>query len=178
MRDREIREGRNLDAANRASWLGAFLIIVMGIAALGAGEARADSDRGLERIPGRYIVVYRSAVEQPAAKTDRLERARGFDSRLRYGRALKGFSATLSERQVDALRADPNVAFVSPDRPVEALRSPLATGDVVPAGVRRIGAATATEVSAAAAGNVAVIDTGIDLPHRDLNAVSGRNCVS
>jgi subtilisin len=38
-------------------------------------------------------------------------------------------------------------------------------------------AATATETRQASSANVAVIDTGIDLAHPDLNAADGRNCV-
>jgi subtilisin family serine protease len=44
--------------------------------------------------------------------------------------------------------------------------------------VRRIEAGTATTAHAASSAAVAVIDTGIDLTHPDLNAVSGTNCVS
>lgn len=127
----------------------------------------------------RYIVVYRDDVRQPAAKTEGLERAKGFQSRYRYGKALEGFAARLDDRQVAELRADPDVAFVSPDRPVRATGSvPLVSGETVPAGVRRIEAATTTTARAASGANVAVIDTGIDLGHSDLNAVDGKNCVA
>jgi uncharacterized repeat protein (TIGR01451 family) len=43
--------------------------------------------------------------------------------------------------------------------------------------VRRVGAATATTVREASTSNVAVIDSGIDLTHTDLNAVNGKNCI-
>ena len=80
--------------------------------------------------------------------------------------------------QLARVQADPNVAFVTPDRPVQAIGSvPLAPSETAPTGVRRIGAATTTTGRQASTVNVAVIDTGIDLSHPDLNAVSGTNCV-
>jgi subtilisin family serine protease len=53
----------------------------------------------------------------------------------------------------------------------------LAPGETVPAGVRRIGAATATTVHGASAAGVAVLDTGVDLDHPDLSVAPGKNCV-
>jgi subtilisin len=164
-------------AARRSLALGAMLATVLAIPAA-APAAAAPSTRAAERIPGRWIVVYRDVVSHPAAKTERLERARGFQARYRYGTALKGFAARLTDRQVAELQADPDVAFVSPDRPVHATASvPLAAGDSAPAGVRRIDAGTTTAAREASGVTVAVIDTGIDLGHPDLNAVDGRNCV-
>jgi subtilisin len=125
-----------------------------------------------------YIVVYRDGVDNVGQETDRRERAQGFASDFRYRHALKGFAARLSGRQVESLRADEDVAFLSRDRAVEALATaPLATGDTAPTGVRRIEGATSTSAHQASNVNVAVIDTGIDLSHPDLNAVNGRNCV-
>lgn len=155
-----------------------LLVGVLGMALIGPGAAQGRAERADQAVPGSYIVVYRDAVEQPGAKTRRLERAHGFAARFRYGQALKGFAARLNERQLAALRGDPAVAFVTADRVVQATRVPLAAGDRIPEGVRRIGAATTGEVSGASSVNVAVIDTGVDLSHPDLNAVSGRNCVT
>jgi subtilisin len=134
--------------------------------------------RAPEVIEGRYIVVYERSTTAAAEKTERLERANGFTSRLRYGRALKGFAARLSPKQVSELRADPDVAFVTPDRPVRALAEvPLAAGDAMPTGVRRIDAGTTSTAREASTANVAVIDSGIDLAHPDLDAAQGVNCV-
>jgi hypothetical protein len=92
--------------------------------------------------------------------------------------ALKGFAATLSARQVARLRADADFAFASEDREVhEVATEPLAPGDTLPTGVRRIDAGTPAAVHRASTAAVAVIDTGIDLGHADLNAVSGTNCL-
>ena len=142
------------------------------------GAAGAPRVREPEQVPDRYIVVYESTVGDTRGKTDKLERARGFKANQRYGRAVKGFSAALSPGQVEALRADPEVAFVSPDRPVHTTGLvPVALDDSPPSGVRRIEAGTAESAREASTANVAVIDTGIDLDHPDLNAVDGVNCV-
>ena len=55
-------------------------------------------------------------------------------------------------------------------------RSP--TDDSVPTGVDRIGGAGPAGVHGAGAAAVAVIDTGIDLSHPDLDARPGINCIS
>ena len=142
------------------------------------GAAGAPRVREPERVPDRYIVVYESTVGDTRGKTDKLERARGFKANRRYERAVKGFSAALSPAQVEALRADPEVAFVSPDRPVRTTGLvPVALDDTPPSGVRRIEAGTAESAREASTANVAVIDTGVDLDHPDLNAVDGVNCV-
>ena len=76
------------------------------------------------------------------------------------------------------MRAEPAVAYVLPDATVQAAgMEPVAAGDAVPVGIRRVGAATTALAHKAANSAVAVLDTGIDLANADLNAASGINCV-
>ena len=125
-----------------------------------------------------YIVVFRPGVSANA-KTDDVERRFGFSSDFRYASALQGFAARLSSLQLARMRADPDVAFISADRVLHTIGVvPIKAGDTAPPGVRRLGAATATTVREASTTNVAVIDSGIDLSHTDLNAVNGKNCIS
>jgi subtilisin family serine protease len=145
-------------------------------AALLVPAATAQARSG-DAIPGQYIVVFKGSVGDANRTTDDQERTQGFRAKYRYSRALKGFTARLSQQQVQRLQADPRVAFVSQDRTVQALGT-VAAGETVPTGVRRIQAATATTAADASSVGVAVIDTGIDLGNPDLNVSSGTNCVS
>ena len=145
---------------------------------LGAHVVPAGA-RDSSLVPGHYIVVLEESVADPATTTKRLERRNGFASALRYRHAMKGFAARLSGVQVRALESDPAVDFVAADRRVKASGFvPLASGEPTPPpGIRRIEAATQTSALQASNLNVAVIDTGVDLDHPDLNASSGTDCV-
>jgi subtilisin len=145
------------------------------VAALAAGGAAAVSGASWRGAADR-IVVFKAGVDVDA-RTQTLERALGFSARFRYHAALPGFAARLTAAQVAALEHDAAVAFVSDDRPVEAADA-LQAGETVPTGVGRIAAATSSSAEGAASVAVAVIDTGIDLAHPDLNAAAGKNCVS
>ncbi|MGH2472486.1 MAG: S8 family serine peptidase [Candidatus Limnocylindria bacterium] len=152
-------------------------LVSVALAVLLVNVALPSGLAGAADEPKTYIVVFRQGVASDA-KTDDVERRIGFASDFRYASALQGFAARLNSVQLARLRADPDVAFVSADRVLRAIGSvPIIAGDSAPPGVQRIGAATATTVREASTANVAVIDSGIDLNHPDLNAVNGKNCI-
>ena len=154
--------------------LAAFAVALAAFLTWPTGASARDADV----VPGSYIVVFDQSVPSVNRKTDALEKANGFQSRFRYSHALKGFSARLSPGQLRKVQSDPAVAYVTQDRVVHALDA-LAPGEPLPpTGIRRIEAATATTAHPASTVNVAVIDTGIDLTHPDLNAQAGKNCVT
>ena len=167
--------------------LGAFAVIALGGARQPAPQPEAaDAERAGGRparqrdavVPDQYIVTYNRSAESPSEETAARERRQGFEAEFVYRRAIEGFSAKLSRAQVDRLEADPEVAEVTPDRRVKATAA-LAPGEPTPPpGVRRIGAATTSSVRERSGANVAVIDSGIDLGHPDLDAQSGKNCVT
>lgn len=163
--------GTKAPSSPRRALVGAVLAATVAAIAPAPAGAASPPARG-------YVVVYRDGVADVDRATDRREHRLGFRSRLRYrGGALKGFSARLGPGEAAALRRDPDVEMVGLDRPVRASGAvPLATGETAPPGIRRIGAATATTSRPASGASVAVIDTGIDLSHPDLDAVGGRNC--
>jgi subtilisin len=127
---------------------------------------------------GRYVVAFKGGYD-PVATTTRLVTSLGIRPSFRYDAALSGFAAVLSDAQRAALAGDPAVDFVSPDVEVKAAGTvPLAAGETVPPGIRRVGAATLAQAHGAADAPVAVLDSGVDLKNADLNAVSGKNCVT
>jgi subtilisin family serine protease len=142
------------------------------------GAAAAKATTSYSTV-GSYIVVLKDAVGDAAAATDSLEQKQHFKARYRYDTALKGFAATLSDDQLAAVKADPNVDFVSADGVVQADGLVgIKPGETNPPGLRRIRASTTTKVHQKSTINVAVIDTGIDLTHPDLNRSSGKNCIN
>ena len=94
----------------------------------------------------------------------------------RYDHALNGFAVAASPAALAVIAADPAVRFISPNLVLTPASQTL------PTGVDRIDG----ELSSAASGdgsgsvpiNVAVVDSGIDVTHPDLNVVGGRNCGS
>ena len=124
-----------------------------------------------------YVVVLDDGT-RPGPATDRLTTRFAVRPAFRYTSAVKGFAARLTPAQVQALEADDAVAFVARDTVSAATGlTPLSAGELVPPGIRRVGAATTTAIHSAATGAVAVLDTGIDLATTDLNVASGTNCI-
>jgi subtilisin family serine protease len=148
-----------------------------GALALGAAPAVA-ADAGGGAGAEDYVVILTGAEGDPVPATKHLERRTGVRATHVYGAALKGFAASMSRGQLAELRADPAVSAVVADIPFHADGLvPVAPREAVPPGVRRARAATPALVSPAADAPVAVLDTGLDLAHTDLNAVSGVNCI-
>lgn len=119
--------------------------------------------RGPEVIPQQYIVVVNAGADPVAVANDHAL------ARLQtYRAALNGFAASVPDDRLAALRADRRVNNVVPDHVVRALDAPT--------GINRIDAetttlpgGTSTVCSAAGALRIAILDTGIDLDHPELN---------
>src|SRR3954451_949144 len=142
----------------------------------GAGTALAVCAAGAATAAAgdpSYGVVLRSGDGQ------NVERAAGVSAEHRYHAALNGFSARLSPGPLKRVQALPEVEYAAPDTTFEAASmQPLLAGETVPPGIRRAQAASLTEAHQPATTAVAVLDTGVDLANPDLDAVSGKNCVS
>lgn len=111
-----------------------------------------------------------------AGATQLLEDTLGFQVNHIYSAALRGFSASVTARQIEALENDPMVAYVEADGTM------VANAQTVPYGIERIGADISSTMAGNGSGvvrnvNAYVIDTGIDRDHPDLNVVNHVNFV-
>ena len=72
-----------------------------------------------ERIPDRYIVVFKAGVADPAAEAANVMRGAGGGQILHtYTAAIKGFAAALPAAALQAIRSNPNVEYVEQDQTV------------------------------------------------------------
>ena len=90
---------------------------------------------------------------------------------------LKGFSIKVpNERVLEAIQRNPNVAYIEQDMQVQAF------AQLLPRGVNRVDGDLSSTVSGNGAGSVntdiAIIDTGIQLSHPDLNVYRQKTFVS
>jgi subtilisin len=165
-----------------AACVGAGLVLVISAAAWAptAGAARpAEPRRASPYVADQYIVVLRDGVDRAqdlgAMTRDIASRAHGRLRRVHRG-AFKGFTVRLP-RGGDAarLRQDPRVAFLRRDRVVrraDHVPSEIPTGvDRVNAELNRTRKWGKLRGNSPRAWGVAVLDTGIELRHPDLNVV-------
>src|SRR6266498_1926482 len=146
-----------------------FLFVLAALVAVLAFAGTAAA----ARIPGQYIVVVKSGYDGRVVARDHARYA-GAEVLYTYGRALNGYAARLTRAGLAAVRSDSRVAYVSADRTVHAVAQTL------PTGINRIQGDSSSTLSGNGSGSVgtavAVIDTGIDRSHPDLNVAGGKNC--
>ncbi len=157
----------------RASWSAASISLVLAVvlSLLTTSIADAAPPSG-----ERYIVVFKDNVDVDVA-VPAVAKAHGLTVGHVYRHALKGMSVTAPEGRRNALERNPNVAYVEVDDVVQ-----LATHSI-PTGIHRINA-TPPNANLDIDGtddyrvdvDVAVIDTGVDFQHPDLNVAGGVDC--
>jgi subtilisin len=152
--------------------LAAVMVLACGLVV--ASGATAGSGSSTAAIPDQYIVVLKDDGNVQAAA--RVASRLGADVLTRYDHALNGFAVRASAAAIVGIAADPAVRFISPNLELTV------ESQALPTGVDRIDGELSSTVSGDGSGsvpiNVAVVDTGIDLTHPDLNVVGGRNCGS
>lgn len=116
------------------NWIIRFLALAFGACAAAFAQPAdppADHPYGASQpIPGRYIVVFKDHVANPAATAANLMRGTGGQLHHTYSRAIRGFAATLPDWAVRGLRNNPNVDYVEQDQTV-SLNETMLTSTVV-----------------------------------------------
>lgn len=159
-------------------WWTVAVVLLLSLSLLGfhGGEERAGA--GPARDDDGYVDVIISFSAAPRA--DQMSYIRGMGGRdYRAYQNIPAVSASMPASSLGALRRYSNVVRVEEDGKVMALETgPVALAQTVPWGITRI---KAHEVHSFDIGNgvkVAVIDTGIDLEHPDLQVAGGVSFVS
>ncbi len=122
-----------------------------------------------------YIVVFKNAIDV-GSTVPAIAQAHGLQVGFVYEHALKGMSAVVPEGRLAALQNDPRVAYVETDDLVTL------EAQTIPTGIQRIFADDNGNIDIDSTDDyrvdvdVAIIDTGIDFDHYDLNVVGGVDC--
>ena len=160
--------------------LAAAALAVTTVLGLGATAVTADAAPTSSASSGGatapYIVVLNDSADAQAVAQAQASRF-GLEVGHVYTHALQGYSATMTPAVAQALEALPGVTWVQVDRPVSI------DAQTTPTGINRANAdasptAAINGVDQRVDVDVAVIDTGADLTHPDLNIYSAgaKNC--
>lgn len=152
-------------------------ITVISIGVLGFTPSQAAPSY----VPDNYIVILKDGAN-PWSVANEMAQQRGLGVSHVYGTAIHGFSTVIPKGQLDKIISDPRVKYIEQDSIVTIFKKPSGTPgggggsttqppQVIPTGITRIGGPVSGLVNV----DVAVIDTGIDSTHPDLNVVSGVN---
>jgi len=128
----------------------------------------------MPEVPADYIVVFHPDVDTDLAASD-LTGHFPMEVGFRYHHALRGMSVKLPPRLLDRLATDPRIAYIEADVLIRAAAQTL------PTGINRINAelhpiADIDGVDERVAVDIAVLDTGVDWNHPDLNVFQYAYC--
>jgi len=125
-----------------------------------------------------FIVVLTAAGDDAQAAAVDIAESVGDVPLAVFDSALDGFAVVASAAEVARIADDPRVAYIEADRVVRT------AGQTTPTGIERAFASSNTTIDIDGVDDirvdvdVAVIDTGVDLNHPDLNVVGGVTCTS
>ena len=157
--------------------------------ALAAGGGVAAAAPAAAASAQSYIVVLKDTAGDPGAVAAAHQGKFGFTASKVYRDAVSGYSGTMTAAQAGSLAADPSVDFVTLGRHFDKPLEPKAPNtEVAPFWWLRIGGSLedareganqrASKDDGGSGVNVAVIDSGIDGSHPDLNVRGGVDCTS
>ena len=155
--------------------------IVSGIAALVlavAGGLIAASPATTAEQKQRYIVVLKDGAVDPGSAAVTQQKGYGLTVSTVYREAVNGYAATMTASTAARLATDPGVDFVSVSRQFRLPDEPGPDAQVAPDWYQRMGGGSSDreDEKDAVGVNVAVIDSGIDADHPDLNVRGGVDC--
>ncbi len=163
---------RRRPSALLAGFVAALLVATAAPVFGGGPPAPSDPPPGTLDTTDRYIVVVRPGASVAAVR-DGHARGQGIAADRTF-RTVGAFAARLSAPQRAAIARDPNVVAIVPDEVIGL------AAQTVPTGIRRIGARAAAPLDTAGAdgvdADIAIVDTGIDATHPDLNVQGGIDC--
>jgi subtilisin family serine protease len=165
----EDYQGR--DPVSRTSKALILAALFAAIVSVGSGAAQAGSS-------STYVVVLRPGASDVSAAASGLARANGGTVGFVYEHALRGFSIRVPAAGAAGIAHSPLVDYVEADQVFGV------TAQSLPTGVQRIFASANPAIGIDGVDDkrvdvdVAVIDTGIDLDHPDLNVAGSINCAT
>ncbi len=126
-------------------------------------------------IPSQYIVVFKDNINTDKLADKFLSRFSALEVNFRYRHALRGIAVKMPQQLLARIAADPGVAYIEPDVIVTL------NAQTLPTGIDRINAdldATANidGIDDRVDVDIAILDTGIDLDHPDLNVFKYTYC--
>ena len=133
-----------------------------------------------ERIPNHYIVVLKdTAAPLTSSVRSSAEEARNQGAELRhvYNNAIRGYAIRVPNQEVlDSILSNPSVDYVQPDTKLKAFVQTLPTG--IDRADGDLSSANSGDGSGSVNIDIAIMDTGIDLDHPDLNVFREKTFVS
>lgn len=121
----------------------------------------------------RYVVVFKDSVEEPESVATELANELGGRLIDTYQFALKGFAIEMPQAATSEIETDDRIAYFAKDIPV------ILSAQQTPPGIERIGSKRSPIVGfdsqTQLEGDIAILDTGIDLDHPDLNIFVSEN---
>lgn len=122
----------------------------------------------------RQIIVFQDGVRLTGNQTSQFASAYGLEISRSYNSVLNGVAAVVPAGRLRALQNDPRVAYVEEDllMSINVQEIPTGIDRSYASGLDRVGDGGDERVDV----DVAVIDTGVDFEHPDLNVVGGTDC--